>query len=117
MPAEIAALRARHAAIADALLAPESARLYLASFDRDCHDIEGILHTVKLTRAAGRNVSDLIVGYGELWSTKLFSRFFEARGKRKGAVQWVDARQCWWWSGARWALPCNGRSRKRRPMP
>src|SRR5467141_3678791 len=59
---EIAALRARHAAIAETLLASESARLYLAGFDRDCHDLEGILHTVKLTRAAARNVSDLIAG-------------------------------------------------------
>ena len=93
VPAELASIRARHATIAESLLSPESARLYLAGFDRDCHDIEGILHTVRLTRAAGRNVSDLIVGYGELWSTKLFSRFLEARSKRKGVVQWVDARE------------------------
>ncbi len=91
--AEIAALRARHATIAETLLTPDSARLYLSSFERDCHDIEGVLHTVRLTRAAGRNVSDLIVGYGELWSTRLFARFLEARERRKGTVQWVDARQ------------------------
>ena len=90
---EIGALRARHAAIAEALLAPESARLYLAGFDRDCHDLEGILHTVKLTRAAARNVSDLIAGYGEIWSTKLFHRYLEERGGRTGAVQWIDARR------------------------
>jgi aspartokinase/homoserine dehydrogenase 1 len=91
--AEIAALRARHAKIAKTLLKPESAQLYLASFDRDCHDIEGILHTVQLTRSAAQNVSDLIAGYGEIWSTRLFHRFFEARGRREGAVQWLDARQ------------------------
>ena len=90
---ELAALRARHAAIAEDLLAPESARLYLAGFDRDCHDLEGILQTVKLTRLAARNVVDLIVGYGEIWSTRLFHRFLEERGRRPGAVQWVDARQ------------------------
>ena len=28
------------------------AQLYMAGFDRDRHDIEGILHTVKLTRSA-----------------------------------------------------------------
>src|SRR5579862_9847052 len=77
---ELGALRARHATIAQTLLAAESARLYLAGFDRDCHDLEGILQTVKLTRAAARNVSDLIVGYGEIWSTKLFHRFLEERG-------------------------------------
>ncbi|MBX5460728.1 MAG: bifunctional aspartate kinase/homoserine dehydrogenase I [Steroidobacteraceae bacterium] len=90
--AELGKLRARHATIAETLLRPESARLFLAGFDRDCHDIEGILHTVRLTRAAARNVTDLIAGYGELWSTKLFHRYFEERGGRPGAVKWVDAR-------------------------
>src|SRR5579885_2932772 len=90
---ELAALRSRHAEIAETLLTPESARLYLAGFDRDCHDLEGILHTVKLTRAAARNVSDLIAGYGEIWSTKLFHRFYEERGSRRGPVQWIDARR------------------------
>jgi bifunctional aspartokinase / homoserine dehydrogenase 1 len=89
---ELAALRARHATIAQTLLSGESARLYLAGFDRDCHDLQGILQTVKLTRAAARNVSDLIVGYGEIWSTKLFHRFLEERGGRPGEVRWVDAR-------------------------
>jgi len=90
---ELGALRARHAQIAETLLSPESARLYLAGFDRDCHDLEGILHTVKLTRAAARNVSDLIAGYGEIWSTKLFHRFYEERASRRGPAQWIDARR------------------------
>src|SRR5688572_3803194 len=91
---ELDALRLRHFTIAQALLSPEAAQLYMAGFDRDRHDIEGILHTIKLTRSAVQNVRDLIAGYGEIWSTKLFREFFDARGKRPGAVQWVDARQC-----------------------
>src|SRR5277367_1718403 len=90
---EITALRARHATIAETLLTPDSARLYLAGFDRDCHDLEGILHTVKLTRQAAHNVVDLIAGYGEIWSTKLFHRFLEERGSRRGPAQWIDARR------------------------
>jgi aspartokinase/homoserine dehydrogenase 1 len=90
---ELAQLRARHATIADTLLSQESAQLYLAGFDRDVHDLEGILHSVKLTRAAARNVSDLIAGYGELWSTQLFQRFFEERAGRAGPVKWIDARR------------------------
>src|SRR6201996_6904221 len=90
---EIASLRVRHAGIAEALLTPQSARLYLAGFDRDCHDLEGILHTVKLTRSAAKNVSDLIAGYGEIWSTKLFHRFMEERAGRPGPFLWVDARR------------------------
>ncbi len=91
--AQIVALRARHAAIAEALLPPEAMRLYLAGFDRDCRDLEGILHTVKLTRSAATNVRDLIAGYGEIWSTKLFHRYFESRPQRRGPVQWIDARR------------------------
>jgi aspartokinase/homoserine dehydrogenase 1 len=90
---EIASLRVRHAAIAETLLSAQSSRLYLAGFDRDCHDLEGILHTVKLTRSAAKNVSDLIAGYGEIWSTKLFHRFMEERSGRKGPFQWIDARK------------------------
>ena len=90
---EIGALRARHATIAETLLNGESARLYLAGFERDCHDLEGILHTVKLTRAAAHNVTDLIAGYGEIWSTRLFHRFMEERSGRPGPHQWVDARK------------------------
>jgi aspartokinase/homoserine dehydrogenase 1 len=90
---ELDALRARHNTIAESLLSADARQLYMAGFDRDRHDIEGILHTVKLTRSAAQNVRDLIAGYGEIWSTKLFREFFAARAKRPGAVQWIDARQ------------------------
>jgi aspartokinase/homoserine dehydrogenase 1 len=87
------ALRARHAGIAETLLPPEASRLYMAAFDRDCHDLEGILHTVRLTRSAARNVVDLIAGYGEIWSTRLFREFYERQTRRPGEVRWVDARE------------------------
>jgi aspartokinase/homoserine dehydrogenase 1 len=90
---ELARLRERHAQIADKLLSSASARQYLASFDRDCQDLDGILQTVKLTRASAREVSDLIAGYGEIWSTQLFHKYFEERALRAGTVQWVDARR------------------------
>ncbi|HET9863468.1 MAG TPA: bifunctional aspartate kinase/homoserine dehydrogenase I [Steroidobacteraceae bacterium] len=89
---ELDALRERHASIAQSLLGAGAAKLYMAGFDRDRHDIEGILHTVKLTRSAAQNVRDLIAGYGELWSTRLFREFF-ATGKRPGEVKWIDARE------------------------
>ena len=43
---DLDALRARHNTIAEALLTPDARQLYMAGFDRDRHDIEGILHTV-----------------------------------------------------------------------
>lgn len=86
-------LRARHAAIAEELLPAAAAGLYLSAFDRDRHDIEGILDTVRLTRSAARNISDLIAGFGEIWSTRLFREFFETRKPGlPGETRWIDAR-------------------------
>jgi bifunctional aspartokinase / homoserine dehydrogenase 1 len=90
---DLDAVRARHNTIAESLLSPDARQLYMAGFDRDRHDIEGILHTVKLTRSASNSVRDLIAGYGEIWSTKLFREFFAARKVRPGEAKWIDARQ------------------------
>lgn len=89
----IEALRARHAAIAGDLLPADAAALYMSAFDRDCHDIEGILHTVQLIRSASHSLRDLVSGYGEIWSTRLFQDFYERRGQRPREVRWLDARQ------------------------
>jgi bifunctional aspartokinase / homoserine dehydrogenase 1 len=90
---EVQNLRERHARIARALLPAEAATLYVSALARDCHDIEGILHTVQLTRSAADNVRDLIAGYGEIWSTRLFCKYFELRTRRAGKTLWVDARR------------------------
>jgi bifunctional aspartokinase / homoserine dehydrogenase 1 len=90
---EIELLRTRHADIANAVLSAPAAQQYRTVFDEECLDLEGILHAVKLTRAASRNVTDLIAGYGEVWSSRLFQRFFAERARRAGPVQWLDARR------------------------
>jgi aspartokinase/homoserine dehydrogenase 1 len=106
---ELAQLRSRHAAIAQEVLSAPAIQTYLAGFDRDCQDLLGILHAVQLTRSAAHTVSELIAGYGEIWSSRLFQRFFAERGRREGPVQWVDASQVvlveWgsWGPGIQWA--------------
>ena len=106
---ELAQLRSRHAAIAQEVLTAPAAQAYLTGFDRDTQDLLGILHAVELTRSAASTVSDLIAGYGEIWSSRLFQRFFEERKRRKGTVQWVDASRVvlvdWggWGPGIQWA--------------
>jgi aspartokinase/homoserine dehydrogenase 1 len=92
-------LRERHATIATTLLQPGSAKAYLEGFDRDCADITGILQTTRIMRSAAQNVRDLVAGFGEVWSTVLFTRYLEERNARAtGAaarqVRWVDARRC-----------------------
>jgi bifunctional aspartokinase / homoserine dehydrogenase 1 len=85
-------LRDRHQAIADQLLDKAGAEAWLKRFDQDRTDLAGILQTTSLMRSAAQNVRDLVAGYGELWSTTLFTAYLTAR--RKGAaVKWLDARQ------------------------
>src|SRR5688572_10429358 len=70
---------------------PHNASEFIHGLDDDCRDIASILHAVRLTRAASGNTRDLVAGFGEIWSTRLFARYLAGRGRRPG-VQWVDAR-------------------------
>ncbi|MFZ9872334.1 MAG: bifunctional aspartate kinase/homoserine dehydrogenase I [Steroidobacteraceae bacterium] len=87
------ALRQRHEIVAKSLLDASKVDAYLDAFDRDLQDLEGILKAVSLTRSASRNVTDLVSGYGEIWSTRLFREFYAASSKRGGEVRWLDARE------------------------
>jgi aspartokinase/homoserine dehydrogenase 1 len=91
--APIAALRARHGAIAEEILSPAALREYMDGFERDLDDIKPVLNTISLTRAAAANVRDLIVGYGEIWSSKLLTAAAKAHGLAGGEVEWLDARR------------------------
>jgi bifunctional aspartokinase / homoserine dehydrogenase 1 len=88
----VAALRHRHLEIANALLAESTARDYIAELERDLADLQGILQTVRLIRGSSQSVRDLVAGYGEIWSTRLFWRYLAGRGRRPGRVSWIDAR-------------------------
>lgn len=85
-------LRHRHEVIADTLLAGAARTEFLTTLAADCRDIAGILHTVALIRSASQPVRDLVAGYGEIWSTRLFSAYLRHRGRRPGEVHWIDAR-------------------------
>ena len=86
------AVRYRHVDMATELCDPHAASEFIHQLDADCTDISSILHGVRLTRAASGKTRDLVAGFGEIWSTRLFARYLAHRGKRK-AVQWVDARE------------------------
>src|SRR6266705_527366 len=88
----VIALRERHVEMARTLIPGTSADAYTEVLDRDCQAITGILHAVHLTRSASPAVRDLVSGFGEIWSTRLFARYLTARGRRPGRVIWVDAR-------------------------
>src|SRR5687767_15697146 len=83
--AGLEAIRARHAGIARSLLAETPAAEYVDELAADCRDISSVLQTVRLTREASPVVSDLVAGFGEIWSTRLFARYLDARGRRPGS--------------------------------
>ncbi len=91
---ELEALRTRHLGLAEELLSPAGRAAFREPFARDLEDLARLLHAAELTRVAGRNVTDLVAGYGELWSTRLFERYLAERGRRPGGVAWLDARRC-----------------------
>ena len=86
-------LRERHVTLARELLSGELYDDFVVGLDQDCRDIAGILQTVRLVRSASTTLRDLIAGYGELWSTRLFERLLSRRGLVSGQVQWMDARR------------------------
>lgn len=86
-------LRQRHVGIARELLSDDLYDEYVVQLDRDCRDIGGILQTVRLVRAASTTLRDLIAGYGEIWSTRIFERLLRRRGQSRGQVLWLDARR------------------------
>jgi aspartokinase/homoserine dehydrogenase 1 len=85
------AVRNRHIDMATELCDAPSASEFIHELDVDCRDIAAILHAVRLTRSASGSTRDLVAGFGEVWSTRLFTRHLSGRGRRAG-VQWVDAR-------------------------
>ena len=87
------AIRRRHIGVASALLTAPAADAYVEELTVNCREIAGILQTVRLIRVASPVVRDLVAGFGEIWSTRLFTRYLQARGKRAGEVHWIDARE------------------------
>ncbi|MCI0434230.1 MAG: hypothetical protein L0271_11430, partial [Gemmatimonadetes bacterium] len=86
-------IREGHIQIAEAVLKPGGAAAYIAELKSDCRDILGILQTVKQIRSAAQNVRDLVAGYGEIWSTRLFTVLLRERAAPVGGVEWLDARR------------------------
>jgi aspartokinase/homoserine dehydrogenase 1 len=90
---KLLALEARHTALAGTLLSTAGAAAYVELLAADCRDIAGILQAVSLLRSAAQNIRDLVAGYGEIWSTRLFARLLAERGTSAGPVLWIDARE------------------------
>ena len=88
----LTAIEARHEGLAETLLPAPDAREYRDELHAGCEDIRGILHTIHLTRDASPVLRDLVAGFGELWSSRLFARYLRHRSTHTRRVEWVDAR-------------------------
>ncbi|MGO9717466.1 MAG: bifunctional aspartate kinase/homoserine dehydrogenase I [Steroidobacteraceae bacterium] len=86
-------LKRRHEKLAAELLSRPACEAYRELLNKDCRDIAGVLQTVRLIRAATDSMRDVISGYGEIWSTRLFAPYLSERGRIPGEVLWIDARQ------------------------
>ncbi|HEV7611004.1 MAG TPA: bifunctional aspartate kinase/homoserine dehydrogenase I [Steroidobacteraceae bacterium] len=89
----IEALKSRHLELAAALVSPAAGAAYRDQLEHDCRDIAGMLQTVRLIRSPTYSMRDVIAGYGEIWSTRLFARYLGERARISGAVLWLDARE------------------------
>jgi aspartokinase/homoserine dehydrogenase 1 len=92
MAGAIEELWKRHEKLAAELLSPAACESYCMQLAKDCRDIAGVLQTVRLIRQATYSMRDVIAGYGEIWSTRLFAPFLRERGRIEGEVLWIDAR-------------------------
>ncbi len=72
----LAALRVRHAGMAQALGVAEP-----ESFEVDWRNLRDLLHAVQLVGGVDPMMRDLVVGYGERWSGRLFAAALEAAGR------------------------------------
>src|ERR1700691_5876300 len=91
--AAIRALNARHLDLAGEPIIKPAYENYKAQFERDCLDIAGMLQTVRLIRSSTYSMRDVIAGFGEIWSTRLFAPFLRERARIKGDILWIDARE------------------------
>ena len=111
--ARLQTLEDKHIGLAKALLSQTGAAGYIETLQADCRDIAGLLQAVSLLRSAGQNIRDLVSGYGEIWSTRLFARLLAERGKSAAPVRWIDAREAVIVEWGPWARRYSGRPRKR----
>ena len=75
------AIRQRHVGIAEHSARSRGCRgVRRGARPPTADDIAGILQTVRLIRIASPVVRDLVAGFGEIWSTRLFARYLQARG-------------------------------------
>jgi aspartokinase/homoserine dehydrogenase 1 len=89
--AGLAGIRQRHIGIAGEMCTPDDLSAFTSELDAGVADIERRLRATAEAKLSTQEARDVVAGYGELWSTRLFAHSLHSRGRR-GAVKWLDAR-------------------------
>nr|MBK7067082.1 bifunctional aspartate kinase/homoserine dehydrogenase I [Deltaproteobacteria bacterium] len=88
--ARLAELLERHVEAAKKLL-PEPAYLALTAVLRaDAADIADVLRAIWLARTCSEELTELVSGYGEIWSAQMLGAHLGATGR---SARWLDARK------------------------
>ncbi|MBK6535854.1 MAG: bifunctional aspartate kinase/homoserine dehydrogenase I [Deltaproteobacteria bacterium] len=88
--ARLAVLVERHVEAAKELL-PEPAYLALTAVLRaDAADIADVLRAIWLARTCSEELTELVSGYGEIWSAQMLGAHLGATGR---SARWLDARK------------------------
>ena len=88
--ARLAELLERHVEAAKELL-PEPAYLALTAVLRaDAADIADVLRAIWLARTCSEELTELVSGYGEIWSAQMLGAHLRATGR---SARWLDARK------------------------
>jgi len=88
--ARLAELVERHVEAAKELL-PEPAYLALTAVLRaDAADIADVLRAIWLARTCSEELTELVSGYGEIWSAQMLGAHLGATGR---SARWLDARK------------------------
>jgi bifunctional aspartokinase / homoserine dehydrogenase 1 len=65
----------------------------LSIVQKDLEDIRDILKTVSLMKWKASRISELVSGYGELWSTQILTAFLQSRQTGNRVFVYLDARR------------------------
>jgi aspartokinase/homoserine dehydrogenase 1 len=83
------ALRDRNISTAEELLAAGASPV-VAAIEKDVSDIEDLLRGVRIAGVCPDTTTELVSGYGELWSAQMLHGLLARRGE---SVDWIDARE------------------------
>jgi aspartokinase/homoserine dehydrogenase 1 len=88
--AAVARLFAQQVQAIDDLLPPERREPLAAALQQDFDDLRDLLRALWLMQAPPKNATDVVSGYGELWSARLLAAHLQAEGID---AAWLDARE------------------------